>query len=97
MKREEITHLAQLARIELTDQELDLFGTDLSQIVAYVSTVSAIAADEADAAPTVGARYNVLRSDQVTNQPDQFTETILREMPHTQGRSMAVKKILKNN
>jgi aspartyl-tRNA(Asn)/glutamyl-tRNA(Gln) amidotransferase subunit C len=95
MKREEITHLASLARIELTDQELDTFGTDLSQIVDYVSTVSDIAADEADTAPVVGARYNVLRPDEVTNDPDQFTESILREMPNTQGRSMAVKKILK--
>jgi len=95
MKREDITHLASLARIELTDQELDTFGTELSQIVDYVSTVSDIAADEADTAPVVGARYNVLRPDEVTNDPDQFTESILREMPNTQGRSMAVKKILK--
>jgi aspartyl-tRNA(Asn)/glutamyl-tRNA(Gln) amidotransferase subunit C len=95
MKREEITHLANLARISLTDQELDLYGTDLPKIVAYVSTVSDIAADEADAAQMVGARYNVLRPDEVTNQPDQYTDAILREMPHTQGRSMAVKKILK--
>jgi len=95
MKREEITHLASLARIELTDKELETFGTDLSQIVDYVSTVSDIAADEADTAPVVGARYNVLRPDEVTNDSDQFTEAILREMPKTQGRSMAVKKILK--
>jgi aspartyl-tRNA(Asn)/glutamyl-tRNA(Gln) amidotransferase subunit C len=95
MKREDITHLASLARIEMTDQELDTFVTDLSQIVDYVSTVSDIAADEADTAPVVGARYNVLRPDEVTNDPDQFTESILREMPNTQGRSMAVKKILK--
>jgi len=95
MKREEITHLASLARIELTDKELDLYEADLSRIVAYVSTVSEIAADEADTQPTVGARYNVLRSDDITNEPDQFTEAILREMPHTKGRSMAVKKILK--
>jgi len=95
MKREDITHLASLSRIKLTDQELDTFGTELSQIVAYVSTVSDIAADEADTAPVVGARYNVLRPDEITNDPDQFTQAILREMPKTQGRSMAVKKILK--
>jgi len=95
MKREDITHLANLARIELTEPELDTYGNDLSQIVAYVSTVSDIAADEADTVPSVGARYNVLRPDTVTNDPDQFTEAILREMPKTKGRSMAVKKILK--
>lgn len=95
MKREEITHLADLARIKLTDTEIATYGNELSQIVEYVSTVSHIAADEADTAPMVGARYNVLRADEVTNEPDQYTADILREMPHTQGRSMAVKKILK--
>jgi aspartyl-tRNA(Asn)/glutamyl-tRNA(Gln) amidotransferase subunit C len=80
MKREDITHLASLARIEMTDQELDTFVTDLSQIVDYVSTVSDIAADEADTAPVVGARYNVLRPDEVTDESDQFTEAILREI-----------------
>jgi len=95
MQREDITKLANLARIELTDQELDSYGTELSQIVAYVSTVSEIAADEADTTPMVGSRYNVLRPDAVTNEPDQFTEAILREMPQVNGRSMVVKKILK--
>lgn len=95
MKREDITHLASLARIKLTDQELISYETELSQIINYVSTVSSIAADEADTAPVVGARYNVLRPDVITNNPDQFTEAILREMPQTKGRSMAVKKILK--
>jgi len=95
MKREEITHLASLARLELTEQELHNYETELSEIVAYVSTVSDISADESDKAPVVGVRYNVLRPDVITNDPDQYTEAILREMPKTQGRSMAVKKILK--
>ena len=95
MKRDDVTHLANLARIRLSDDEADAYGAELSQIVDYVSTVSDIAADEADSEPQVGARYNILRPDVVTNEPDQFTEDILREMPHTQGRHMVVKKILK--
>ena len=96
MKRDDITHLASLARIQLTDAEIDSYGKELSQIVEYVSTVTDIAADEADTAPMVGARYNVLRPDEITNQPDQYTDVALREMPKTDGRSMAVKKILTN-
>ena len=95
MKREEITHLASLSRLRLSEEELTLYGTELPLIVDYVSTVSAIASDDTDAVKKVGARYNVLRDDVVTNVPDQFTESILREMPHTKGRHMAVKKILK--
>ena len=96
MKPDEITNLATLARIRLTEAEIDSYGKELSQIVDYVSAVTKIASDEADASPVVGARYNVLRADEITNEVDQFTESVLREMPNTAGRSMAVKKILKN-
>ena len=95
MNREDILQLGELARVTLSDAELDKLEMELPAIVSYVSTVSEIASDEADAEPQVGSRYNVLRKDVVTNEPDQFTEDLLREMPNTKGRFMKVKKILK--
>ncbi|MCA9354060.1 MAG: Asp-tRNA(Asn)/Glu-tRNA(Gln) amidotransferase subunit GatC [Candidatus Kaiserbacteria bacterium] len=94
MKREDIEHLASLARIRLTEEEMERLPGELSSIVAYVSVVSDIAGEEADAAPEVGVRYNVFRKDEVTNEPDQYTKDILAEMPKTEGRFMKVKKIL---
>lgn len=94
MNREEITHLATLARIRLGEAELVNLEKELSSIVEYVSVVSEIAADDAEAAPKVGARFNIFRKDEVTNQGDQYTKDILAEMPKTEGRYLAVKKIL---
>lgn len=94
MKREEIEHLASLARIKLTEAELKAFETDLNSIVEYVGVISDIAAADTDAEPEVGPRFNVFREDEVTNEPDQFTKEILEEMPATEGRFMKVKKIL---
>jgi aspartyl-tRNA(Asn)/glutamyl-tRNA(Gln) amidotransferase subunit C len=96
MNREDILHLGELSRISLTEKEVAALETELSAIVSYVSTVTDIAADEADKAPQVGARYNVLRPDVVTNQSDQHTDAILGEMPDTKGRHLKVKKILKS-
>lgn len=90
-----MTHLASLARITLTDTEVAQFGAELAQIVDYVSVVSDIAADESATEKQVGARYNILRSDVVTNEPDQYTEAALREMPTTSGRHMLVQRIMK--
>jgi len=95
MKRTDMTKLATLARIDLSDNELDTFASELSQIVDYVSVVSDIAANEADTAKQPGARYNILRDDVVTNEPDQFTSAALREMPQTHGRHLLVKRIMK--
>lgn len=94
MKREEIAHLATLSRIRLSDQELTNLEGELSSIVEYVSVVKDIAADDADAAPQVGARFNIFRQDEVTNKPDQYTKDILAEAPATEGRYLSVKKIL---
>jgi len=95
MKRTDMNHLAALARIELTETELETFAGELSQIVDYVSVVSDIVADETDATSHPGVRYNILRSDVVTNQPDEFTQAALSEMPHTHGRHMLVQRIMK--
>ncbi len=94
MKREEIAHLATLSRIRLSEEELTNLEGELSSIVEYVSAVSDIAADDADAAPQVGARHNIFRQDEVINTPDQYTKDILAEMPKTEGRFLSVKKIL---
>lgn len=93
MKKEDIAHLATLARIELSQVELQNLEAELSLIVAYVSDVSDIV-DEGDTAPAVGARYNIFRSDLVTNDPDEYTSRLLAEMPKTSGRHLVVKKIL---
>lgn len=92
MKKEDITHLASLARIKLTPEEVERLPEELSAIVSYVSVVSDIAAG--DSTPTLGARHNVFRADEVTNQPDEFTDALLAEMPATNGRFMEVMKIL---
>lgn len=94
MKKEEIAHLASLSRIRLSDEELMALEGELSTIVEYVGAVSDIAADDGDSEPTLSARYNVFRKDETTNQPDEYTEDLLAEMPETDGRYMVVKKIL---
>lgn len=94
MKRADIQHLASLARLRLSEEELNNFEGELSSILDYVGAVSDIAADEVDAEPQVGSRYNVFRDDVITNVPDEYTEAILAEMPKTNGRFLSVKKIL---
>ena len=94
MKREDIEHLARLARIRLTEKEMTDLPDQLTSIMSYVSTVSEITADDAIEGPQVGARFNVFRQDEITNKPDEFTKDIIAEMPSAKGRYLSVKKIL---
>ena len=94
MNREDISHLATLARITLSEEELEKLPQELSSIVSYVDVISDIAAEDDTGAPEIGALYNVFRADEVTNGVGEYTEALLAEMPHTEGKFMKVKKIL---
>jgi aspartyl-tRNA(Asn)/glutamyl-tRNA(Gln) amidotransferase subunit C len=94
MKREDIAHLATLARLELSETELQHLEGELSSIMSYVSTISDMASDDIDMTPRLGVRHNVLRPDVVLNQADEYTADLLAEMPHKEGRYLKVKKIL---
>ncbi len=94
MNQEEIINLGKLARIELSETEIETLTKEMSAILEYVSVVKDIVGEEAVIGSAVGPRHNVFRKDEVTNQPDEYTETILAEMPATERRFMVVKKIL---
>ena len=66
LTRDDVAHLAHLARLELTDDELDPTSGQLSVILDSVATVSAVAA-ATDIAPTSHAvpLTNVYREDVV--------------------------------
>lgn len=93
MNKDDISHLASLARIRLEENELEQFAGELPAIVEYVSAVNSMT-DDTDVEPNPGVRPNVFRADEVTNEPEQFSADIIAEMPHADGRFLAVKKIL---
>jgi len=93
MELEEIKHLAKLSRIRITDAEAQGLKEDIDAVLAYVSVVSEITSTD-DTAPKVGARYNVFRKDEVTNEPGSFSEALLAEAPARDGDYLKVKKIL---
>src|SRR2546428_481936 len=63
--REQVQHVARLARLSFTDEELDRFTHQLSDILAYAEQVSALATE--DVPPTSHALplRNVFREDEV--------------------------------
>ena len=94
MTKEEILHLAGLARIRLTNDEIESLKTDLTQILDYVGVVTEIAGEDPDLEPKAGAVHNVLREDKITNEPGSLTDDLIKEMPDTKGQFLKVKKIL---
>lgn len=93
MKKEDIEHLAKLARIALTDEEKDVFAGEITSILGYVSEVSEIAESGAQV-KRVGAVFNVMREDANPHEGGLYTEVLLSAAPERDGQYFKVKKIL---
>ena len=95
VEKKDIEHLADLARITLDPEEIASLQTEIESILGYVSEVKNLTTDSVDT-KVVGARYNVFREDEVTNQPESYTKVLLDEAPETKDGYVVVKKILNN-
>jgi aspartyl-tRNA(Asn)/glutamyl-tRNA(Gln) amidotransferase subunit C len=90
--REDVAHVAQLARIELTDDELDTFTEQLSKVLQHARDVEAL--DVADVPPTAHPYplVNVLRPDE--EQPCLERDEVLAAAPAAEGGLFRVPPVL---
>lgn len=63
--RDEVAHLARLARLAVTPEELDAFAGQLDAILTHVATVSEVAADGVPPTSHAVPLTNVVRPDVV--------------------------------
>ena len=64
--RDQVEHLARLAHIRMTDEELDTMSGDLEKILEHVSAVQAAAGDDVTPTSHPIALQNVFREDAVS-------------------------------
>ncbi len=92
MKRQDIIELAELVRIDFTDDEIARLEKEIPSVLQYVSAVQKIATDVTEVDP--GLRRNVLRSDEVVSTKPEDVEALLDSAPVREGRYIKVKKVL---
>jgi aspartyl-tRNA(Asn)/glutamyl-tRNA(Gln) amidotransferase subunit C len=92
ISRDEVAHLARLARLAVTDDELDTFAQQLDVILTSVARVGQVAAD--DIVPTSHAvpLTNVFRADVVV--PCLTQEQALAAAPANELGRFSVPRIL---
>lgn len=65
LSRDDVAHVASLARINLSDAELDTLATQLESIVGFVASVGEVAADDIPPMSHPLPLTNVTRADEV--------------------------------
>jgi len=93
LTRDAVLKLAALSRLKLTDQEVDKFTTELSEILDYVEQLDKV--EVAGLQPTyqVTGLKNVMRSDEV-KQYQADPKSLLKNAPSVEANQYKVKKIL---
>jgi len=90
--RAEVGHLARLARIDLGEEELDHFATQLDVIIGAVARVAEVAADDIPPTSHSVPLTNVLRDDEVG--PCLSHEEVLAAAPAAEDGRFRVPRIL---
>jgi aspartyl-tRNA(Asn)/glutamyl-tRNA(Gln) amidotransferase subunit C len=92
LSRDEVAHLARLARIELSGEHLDHLATQLDVILGSVAQVAEVAADDVPATSHPLPLVNVFRDDVV--RPSLTPEEALSSAPAVEDQRFRVPQIL---
>jgi aspartyl-tRNA(Asn)/glutamyl-tRNA(Gln) amidotransferase subunit C len=95
ISREEVAHLAMLARIDLRPDELDRLAGQLDVILGAVAQVREVAGDDVPATSHPMPLTNVTRADEV--RPCLSPQDALAAAPATQDQRFRVPRILEED
>lgn len=90
-----IERLAELSRINISQEEKTKFLNDLESILNYVDQIKSVIGEvNMKTLEAEDEKVNVLREDDSFHPPGQFTENLLACAPEKEDKYIKVKKIL---
>ncbi len=92
ISREQVEHVAKLARLAVTDEEKGVFARQLSSILTYVETLNRLDTSTVEPTSHVLPIQNVFREDEV--RPSLAREQAFANAPDTDNGCFRVPKII---
>jgi aspartyl-tRNA(Asn)/glutamyl-tRNA(Gln) amidotransferase subunit C len=92
LTREQVKHVAELAKLKLTDTEVDLFQGQLSAILDYAARLDELDTDQIPPTAGVLPLSNVLRPD--VDRPSWPQQAMLANAPAAEDGFVKVKVVL---
>lgn len=87
----DIEKLAELARIEILEDEKKMVLKELTSIVGYISEIDKVSSEDI---VVKNDHINVFRDDIVTNEGSKYTESILKNAPKSKDGLIMVDQVL---
>jgi len=92
MTREQVAHVARLARLDLADNELDHLAADMDAILSYVDKLNELDVDGIEPTAHAVPMENAFREDRV--RPSIGTEKALTNAPAADDSCFLVPKVI---
>jgi len=98
LSNKEVEHIAELARIKLSEKEKDKFKKELSSILDFVKKLNELDAENVEPLYQVTGIVNALRPDKYRKNfemNEDLNEKLIGQAPHSQNRFIKVKSVLR--
>ena len=82
ISREEIIHISKLASLNLSDEEIDKYTSDMEEIIGFANAINAVNTDNIDESIAASEESNVFRKDEVKEFKDK--ELLMINSPSTE-------------
>lgn len=92
--KEEVIKIANLARLELSQAEIEKMQKDLAGILDYIGQLDKIDTNDIDLSQLNYSCENILREDMPISQNPETIEKMLSQAPAREGHHIKVKEIL---
>lgn len=90
LTEKEVQHIAKLAKLPLTKEEISLFSHQLSEVINYINVLNEVNTDFVEPTFQVTGQKSVINSTQSLKCTTLPPELVLRNAPRTEGNQFLV-------
>ena len=94
ISKKEVEHIAKLARLGLTEKEIQKFQRELSKILDYMEKLKEVNVSKVKATSHSIKIENIMRSDDASSQPVERVNKLIEAAPEKKKGHIKVKAIL---
>ncbi len=95
LEKKDIQHIANLARLELSEEEIELYGNQLSSVLDYIDQLREVDTGGVEPTAQVTGLENVLRHDEIDKWDEKEQQNAFKQAPSFEDNQYKVKRVLK--
>lgn len=94
LSKQQVEHVAKLARLGLTEKEKEKFRKELSAILSFVEKLNEVNTEGVEPTAHIAGLQNVMRQDEARSTNQEVRENIMRLVPERKNGYVKVKAVL---